>query len=66
MMISRVLAATVVLLGTSVVAHAGELSTGAIFGGPAQTRAVCYVFNARLVPLTINSSDAVLNSSNLR
>ena len=55
MMIRQVLSATVVLLGTGIVAHSGDLSTGAIYGSPAQTRAVCYVFNARQVPLTINS-----------
>ena len=51
----RVLAATVILLVTSIVANADDLSTGAISGGHAQTRAVCYVFNASSAVLTIKS-----------
>ena len=39
------------LLGTAAATQAGELmAAGAIYGGPAQARAVCYVYNAGTHP----------------
>lgn len=51
MMIRRVLAVTV-LLGTSVAVHAGTLASGALSGGPSQSVAACYIFNAGTTPIT--------------
>jgi hypothetical protein len=46
MRIRQLLAATVLLLGMSVAAHASILATGSVYGGAGQNLAVCYVYNA--------------------
>src|SRR5215211_8840973 len=41
------LVALAIMLGTGATAHAQQvLSAGTIYGGPAQTRAVCYFYNS--------------------
>jgi hypothetical protein len=52
----RLLTATVLLLGTSVAAHATILAGGPIFGGVTQTIAECWVFNAGSTAINITSS----------
>jgi len=53
MMMRRVFATTAILLGLSVSAHADILAAGAIYGGPTQTVATCYLFNAGTGPVTV-------------
>ena len=52
----RVFALTMLLLGVSVAAHADVLATGALYGGPTQNVAVCYLFNAGTGPVTVGSN----------
>ena len=46
MMMRRVLAITTMLLGLSTAVYADILAAGAIYGGPTQAIAACYIFNA--------------------
>lgn len=41
----RVLIALVCVVGFATGAHADRLAAGGLFGGPSQTKAVCYFFN---------------------
>jgi len=61
-MMRRVLAATVLLLGTSVVAHAATLASASIHGGPTQDSAFCYIFNAGTTPITFVSKEIIKES----
>jgi len=58
-MLRRVLAATVLLLGSSVAADAETLATGAVYGGSTQNRATCYVFNAGSNPIHFMSKQII-------
>ncbi len=60
----RVLTTTVLLLGLSVAAHADILATGAMYGGPTQNTAVCYLFNAGTGPVTVVSNQ-ILREPNI-
>jgi len=59
MTMPRVLALTVLLLGFSVAARADVLATGALYGGPTQNTAVCYLFNAGSGPVTVVSNQII-------
>jgi hypothetical protein len=59
MMILRLLVATVVLLGTSVVAHATILASSSIYGGTIQDTALCYVFNAGTTVIHFTSNQII-------
>lgn len=58
-MIRRLLLAMVLVLGTSMVSHAGTLVCGPFYGGPGQTTAVVYVFNAGPNPITFQSREMI-------
>jgi len=64
MTIRRVLAMTVLFLGVSVAARADILATGAMYGGPTQNTAVCYLFNAGTGPVTVVSNQ-ILREPNI-
>jgi hypothetical protein len=55
MMMRRVVAMTVLILGMGVTAHAGILAAGALYGSPNQTVAACYLYNAGTGPVTITT-----------
>ena len=59
MTMPRVFALTMLLLGVSVAAHADVLATGALYGGPTQNTAVCYLFNAGTGPVTVVSNQII-------
>jgi hypothetical protein len=59
MTMPRVFALTMLLLGVSVAAHADVLATGAMYGGPTQNTAVCYLFNAGTGPVTVTSNQII-------
>ena len=59
MMLRRVLVTAVLLLGVSAAAHADILATGAMYGGPTQNTAVCYLFNAGTGPVTVVSNQII-------
>ena len=54
--VKKVLFSMSVLLGVITVARADILAAGAAYGGPTQTSAVCYVFNAGPGPVSITSN----------
>ena len=54
--LKKVLFSVFVLLGVITVARADILAAGAAYGGPTQTLAVCYVFNAGPGPVSITSN----------
>ena len=54
--VKKVLFSVFVLLGVITVAQAEILAAGASYGGPTQTLAVCYVFNAGPGPVSITSN----------
>jgi hypothetical protein len=47
------IAASVLALSPAI--HADTLASGAMYGGPSQTNAVCYIYNAGTGPVSINS-----------
>ena len=49
------LLSSVLLVGFVGVAQADILSAGALYGSPAQTRAVCYVYNSGNAAIILNS-----------
>jgi hypothetical protein len=59
MMMRRVLAITVLLLGLSGAVHADILATGAMYGGSTQTLAACYLFNAGTGTVTVTSNQII-------
>ena len=59
MIMRRVLAMTVLLLGCSVVARADILATGPMYGGSTQTQAICYLFNAGTGPVTVTGNQII-------
>src|SRR5215470_11654543 len=64
MKMRRVFTTTVLLLGLSVAAHADILATGAMYGGPTQNTAVCYLLNAGTGPVTVVSNQ-ILREPNI-
>jgi hypothetical protein len=51
------LIAAVSVLCMATTAHAAQLlSAGTIYGGPAQTRAVCYIYNSGTTPLFLSGT----------
>jgi hypothetical protein len=63
MMMCRVLAITVLLLGLGVTAHADILAAGPLFGGSTQTVAACYLFNAGTGKVTVTSNQIIRESA---
>ena len=59
MTMRRVVAITVLLLGFSVAARADILATGAMYGGPTQNTAVCYLFNAGTGPVNVVTNQII-------
>jgi len=53
---SVIVLVAIITMGTAV--HATTLASGAIFGGPTQTFAVCYLYNAGNSAVTANSLSA--------
>ena len=51
--INKVLFAAVALLGINAAAYADILAAGAMYGGPTQVEAVCYLYNAGAGPVSI-------------
>lgn len=51
------IASAFTLLGTSGVAHTATLASGALSGGPTQSIASCYIFNAGTTPIAILSRE---------
>jgi len=64
MMMRQVLVATIALLGESMVAHADILAAGGLYGGPTQSVAVCYVFNAGTAPVTFSGQQVIRGQLN--
>jgi len=58
-MIRRVLAATVLLLGSSMAAQASTLATGGVYGGNTQSVAVCYLFNASSNTINVTTNQII-------
>ena len=56
MMMRRTLAITAMLLGLNTAVHADILAAGAIYGGPTQSTAACYIFNAGTGPVAVLSN----------
>lgn len=55
MILRRIFATTAILLGLSAAAHADTLSASAMYGGPTQTVAACYITNFGTGTVTIQS-----------
>jgi hypothetical protein len=64
MMMRRVLAITTMLLGLSTAADADILAAGAIYGGPTQAIAACYIFNAGTGPVAVVSNQILREVQN--
>ena len=54
--IKKTVFAVTALLGLSAAAQADILAAGASYGGPTQSSAVCYVYNAGTGPVTVTSN----------
>jgi hypothetical protein len=63
MTMRRVLAMTVLVLGFGVTAHAATLAAGPMFGGPSQTIATCYLFNAGTEPVIVVTNQILREGS---
>jgi hypothetical protein len=59
MMMRRTLVSAALLLGLNTAAHADVLATGAIFGGPTQNLAICYLYNAGTSAVTITNNQII-------
>ena len=57
MMLCRILITMVLLLGTSLAAHAEILATGGVWGGPTQVGASCIIFNAGTTSITFQTAE---------
>lgn len=66
MMMRRTLAITAILFGLSTAAHADILAAGAIYGGPTQAVAACYLFNAGTGPVFVQTNQILREVQNQR
>ena len=48
-----------ILLSIGAVANADTLAGGAIYGGPSQTTATCYLYNAGTGPVTVTTNSII-------